>query len=76
LKWKLMFMPRWAWTFIFLFTFPTQQRWQACTTTPSYSGGKKQEDLSLKPAQTNSSRNPVLKIPNTKKPGMVEWLKW
>jgi hypothetical protein len=31
---------------------------------PSYSGGRDQEDHSLKPAQANSSQNPILKIPN------------
>jgi hypothetical protein len=34
---------------------------------PSYSGGRDQEDCGLKPAQENSSRDPILKIPNTKK---------
>jgi hypothetical protein len=40
---------------------------------PSYSGGRDQEDHSLKPAQANSSR-PYLKKPLHKK-GLVEWLK-
>jgi hypothetical protein len=34
---------------------------------PSYSGGRDQEDHGLKPAQENSSQDPILKIPNTKK---------
>jgi hypothetical protein len=33
---------------------------------PSYSGHRNQEDCSLKPAQANSSRNTILKIPNIK----------
>jgi hypothetical protein len=34
---------------------------------PSYSGGRDQEDLGLKPAWANSSRDPILKKPITKK---------
>jgi hypothetical protein len=34
---------------------------------PSYSGGRDQEDRGSKPARTNSSRDPVLKKPFTKK---------
>jgi hypothetical protein len=34
---------------------------------PSYSGGRDQKDLGSKPAQANSSRDPTLKKPNTKK---------
>jgi hypothetical protein len=34
---------------------------------PSYSGGRDQEDHSLKPAQANSSQDPISKKPNTKK---------
>jgi hypothetical protein len=41
----------------------------------SYSGGRDQEDYSLKPAQANSSQNPVLKKTHHKKVP-VEWLKW
>jgi hypothetical protein len=33
----------------------------------SYSGGRDQEDLSLKPGQANSSQDPISKIPFTKK---------
>jgi hypothetical protein len=42
----------------------------------SYSGGTDQEDQGSKPAQANSSQDPISKIPNiyTKK-GLVEWLK-
>jgi hypothetical protein len=40
---------------------------------PSYSGGRDQ-DCSLKAALENSSRDPISKIPITKK-GLVEWLK-
>jgi hypothetical protein len=32
---------------------------------PSYSGGRDREDWSLKPAQANSLRDPISKIPNT-----------
>jgi hypothetical protein len=34
---------------------------------PSYSGGRDQEEHSLKPAWANSSQNPISKIPNTKR---------
>jgi hypothetical protein len=43
----------------------------AHTYNPSYSGGNHQEDWCLKPAQANSSRDPILKIPNTKRAGRV-----
>jgi hypothetical protein len=33
----------------------------------SYSGGRDQEDRGLKPAQANSSRDPISKKPITKK---------
>jgi hypothetical protein len=38
---------------------------------PSYSGGRDQEDHSLKPAQANSLRDSISKIPNTKRAGGV-----
>jgi hypothetical protein len=38
---------------------------------PSSSGGRDWEDCSLRPAQANSSQEPISKIPNTKK-GLVE----
>jgi hypothetical protein len=34
---------------------------------PGYSGGRDQEDRGSKPAQANSSLDPILKISNTKK---------
>jgi hypothetical protein len=34
---------------------------------PSYLRGREQEDWDLKPTGANSSRHPILKIPNTKK---------
>jgi hypothetical protein len=34
--------------------------------TPSYSGGRDQEDRGLKPGQANCSRDPILKSPVTK----------
>jgi hypothetical protein len=37
----------------------------AHTCNASYSGGRDQEDGSLKPAHTNSSGDPILKILNT-----------
>jgi hypothetical protein len=37
----------------------------------SYSGGRDQEDHSLKPAWANSSGDPNFKIPNTKRAGGV-----
>jgi hypothetical protein len=41
---------------------------------PSYSGDRDQEGQVSKPAGANSSRDPILKKPFTKK-GLVEWLK-
>jgi hypothetical protein len=38
---------------------------------PSCSGGSNQEDRSLKPAQANSSQDPISKLPNTKSAGGV-----
>jgi hypothetical protein len=46
----------------------------AHTCHPSYSGGRDQEDHGAKPAQGNSSGDPILKNPITKN-GLVEWLK-
>jgi hypothetical protein len=40
----------------------------------SFSGGRDQEDRSLKPASANSSRDPILNKTHHKK-GLVEWLK-
>jgi hypothetical protein len=37
------------------------------TCNPSYPGGRGQEDPGLKPTQANSSGDPILKIPITKK---------
>jgi hypothetical protein len=36
---------------------------------PNYSGGRTQKDHSSKPAQANSSQDPILKIPVTKMAG-------
>jgi hypothetical protein len=44
------------------------------TCNPSYSGGRALENCSSKPAQANSSRNPILKNPSPKKSGLVERL--
>jgi hypothetical protein len=43
----------------------------AHTCNPSYSGGRDQEDRGSKPAQANSSWDPISKIPNTKRAGGV-----
>jgi hypothetical protein len=44
---------------------------------PRDSGGRDQEDRGSKPAQANSSQDPILKTPITKKnkKRLVEWLK-
>jgi hypothetical protein len=42
---------------------------------PSYSGGRDQEDLGLRPVQANSLRDPMLKNTQHKK-GLAEWLVW
>jgi hypothetical protein len=42
--------------------------------SPSYSGGRDQEDRGGKPAWTNSLKDPILKKTHPKK-GLVEWLK-
>jgi hypothetical protein len=39
----------------------------AYASNPSYSGGRNQEDYGSKPAQVNTSRDPILKKPITKK---------
>jgi hypothetical protein len=39
----------------------------AYACNPSYSGGRDQEDCSLKPGWANSSRDPISKKPITKK---------
>jgi hypothetical protein len=39
----------------------------AHTYNPSYSGGRDQEDCSLKPAQENSLQGPISKNPTEKK---------
>jgi hypothetical protein len=39
----------------------------AHTYNPSYLGGRDQEDRGLRPGQVNSLRNPISKIPNTRK---------
>jgi hypothetical protein len=54
--------------------FMPYEKLVAHTWNPSYSGGRDQEDRSLKPAWANNSRDPILKKPNTKK-GLMEWLK-
>jgi hypothetical protein len=46
----------------------------ARTCNPSNSGGRDQKNHGLKPAQANSSQDPISKTPITKK-GLVEWLK-
>jgi hypothetical protein len=38
---------------------------------PSYSGGRDQKDHGLKPAQANSSQDPILKKTFTKRAGRV-----
>jgi hypothetical protein len=38
---------------------------------PSYSGGRDQEDHGSKPAQANSSHDPILKNPSQKRAGGV-----
>jgi hypothetical protein len=49
--------------------FKCRQSWAlvAHTYNPSYSEGRDQEDLGLKPAQANSSQDPSLKTPIIKK---------
>jgi hypothetical protein len=43
----------------------------AHTCNPSYSGGRDQEDCGSKPAQANSSQDPIFKKPFTKRAGGV-----
>jgi hypothetical protein len=47
----------------------------AHTFNPSYSGGRDQEDHSLKLSRANSLQDPVSKKKTFHKKGMVEWLK-
>jgi hypothetical protein len=44
----------------------------AHTCNLSYSGGREQEDCSLKPAWGNNSQDPILKKTHQ---GLAEWLK-
>jgi hypothetical protein len=56
--------------FLNLFKPPKKQtkaRCQWLAYNPGYSGGRDQEDLGSKPAQANSSTDPMLKKPITKK---------
>jgi hypothetical protein len=46
----------------------------AHTCNPRYSGYRDQEDCSSRPAQANSSRDPISRKPITKIE-LVEWLK-
>jgi hypothetical protein len=46
-------------------------QWLAHTCNPSYSGGRDQEDHGLKPAQANSSQDPILRKLITKWVGEV-----
>jgi hypothetical protein len=43
----------------------------ACAYNPTYSGVRDQEDHGSKPAQAHSLRDPILKIPFTKRAGGV-----
>jgi hypothetical protein len=43
----------------------------ADTCNPSFSGDRDQEEHGSKTARANSSRDPILKIPNTKRAGGV-----
>jgi hypothetical protein len=43
----------------------------AHSCNPSYSGGRDQEDCSLKPAWTNSLQEPILKNPSQKRTGRM-----
>jgi hypothetical protein len=43
----------------------------AHTCNPSYTGGRDQEDLCLKPAWADSLWDPISKIPNAKRAGGV-----
>jgi hypothetical protein len=54
----------------FKITWEARRQWLAL----SYSGGRDQEDRGSKPAEVNSSRDPILKISNIKT-GLVEWIK-
>jgi hypothetical protein len=47
----------------------------AHTYNPSYSGGRDQEDCSLKPDQANNSQNPISKKKTFTKIRLVEWIK-
>jgi hypothetical protein len=42
---------------------------------PSFPGGRDQEDHGSKPAQENSSTDPILEKKKNHRKGLVEWLK-
>jgi hypothetical protein len=54
--------------------FVLSQAWTAPVCNPSYSGGRDQEDHSSKSDPANRLKDPISKIPNTKK-GLAEGLK-
>jgi hypothetical protein len=59
---------------VYYYYFKTFQRSQvlvAYTCNLSYSGGRDQEDCGSRPAQANSSQDPISKIYNTKMTGGV-----
>jgi hypothetical protein len=51
------------------------QRPVAHTCNPSYTGSRGQEDHGSKPAQANSSQDPISKKNPSQKIRLVEWLK-
>jgi hypothetical protein len=55
----------------FIYCVKCEEGWvlMARAYSPSYSGSRHQEDRGSKPAWANSSRDPILKKPNTKKKG-------
>jgi hypothetical protein len=63
--------PQWLDTYVSIIKNGDSQKLVAYACNPSYSGGRDQENCSLKPVWANSSQDPVLKISNTKKAGGV-----
>jgi hypothetical protein len=53
------------WHYALKYFYSAKHRWLTCNST--YSGGRDQDDISLKPAQENSSQDPILKKPITKR---------
>jgi hypothetical protein len=63
--------PQWLDTYVSIIKNGDSQEPVAYACNPSYSGGRDQENCSLKPAQANKCRDRISKMPFTKRAGRV-----